>query len=65
MGRRRGRPLHQNWYANPSHSTLLGFTANWSFPGNENGLVRYITGVAHPGTVGSRDITTARNPTIR
>ncbi|MEU5837831.1 S1 family peptidase [Streptomyces diacarni] len=49
-----------NWYTDAGHSTLIGPTAGSSFPGNDYGLVRYSnSGVSHPGTVGSVDITGA------
>ncbi|MET7620974.1 S1 family peptidase [Streptomyces sp. NPDC005408] len=53
------------WYTNSSHSTSIGPTAGSSFPGNDYGIVRYSnTSLAHPGTVGSQDITSAANATV-
>ena len=53
------------WYTNSSRSTTIGPTAGSSFPGNDYGLVRYSnTSLSHPGTVGSRDITSAANATV-
>ncbi|MEU9013982.1 S1 family peptidase [Streptomyces sp. NPDC048479] len=53
------------WYTNSSHSTSIGPTAGSSFPGNDYGIVRYSnTSIAHPGTVGSQDITSAANATV-
>ncbi|WP_406001728.1 S1 family peptidase [Streptomyces sp. NBC_00829] len=53
------------WYTNSSHSTSIGPTAGSSFPGNDYGIVRYSnTSIAHPGTVGSVDITSAANATV-
>ncbi|MDX3850602.1 S1 family peptidase [Streptomyces sp. AK02-01A] len=53
------------WYTNSSHSTSIGPTAGSSFPGNDYGIVRYSnTSLAHPGTVGSVDITSAVNATV-
>ncbi|MGW0558101.1 S1 family peptidase [Streptomyces sp. NPDC002926] len=53
------------WYTNSSHSTSIGPTAGSSFPGNDYGIVRYSnTSLAHPGTVGSQDITGAANATV-
>ncbi|MEE1752438.1 S1 family peptidase [Streptomyces sp. SP18CS02] len=53
------------WYTNSAHTTSIGPTAGSSFPGNDYGLVRYSnTSVAHPGTVGSVDITGAGNATV-
>jgi len=53
------------WYSNSSHTTKLGDRTGTSFPGNDYGIVRYLsTFTNHPGAVGSQDITTARNPTV-
>jgi streptogrisin B len=53
------------WYTNSSRTTSIGPTAGSSFPGNDYGLVRYSnTSLAHPGTVGSVDITGAANATV-
>jgi streptogrisin B len=42
--------LASTWYTNSSHSTLIGPTVNYSFPGNDYALVRYDnTGLQHPG----------------
>ncbi len=38
------------WYTNSSHTTLIGPTLNYSFPGNDYALVRYDnTSLSHPG----------------
>jgi streptogrisin B len=38
------------WYTNANHSTLIGPTINYSFPGNDYALVRYDnTSLTHPG----------------
>ncbi|MGH3648505.1 MAG: S1 family peptidase [Micromonosporaceae bacterium] len=38
------------WYTNSSHSTLIGPTIGYSFPGNDYALVRYDnTSLSHPG----------------
>jgi streptogrisin B len=38
------------WYTNSSHTTLIGPTVNYSFPGNDYALVRYDnTSLSHPG----------------
>jgi streptogrisin B len=38
------------WYTNASHTTLIGPTINYSFPGNDYALVRYDnTSLSHPG----------------
>ncbi|MDT0346408.1 S1 family peptidase [Streptomyces litchfieldiae] len=60
---------HPNWYANASHTTLLGPTIGSSFPGNDYGLVRHAnTAVPRPGTVVCNgqviDIIGARNPAV-
>ncbi|GAA1363397.1 S1 family peptidase [Streptomyces beijiangensis] len=53
------------WYTSSSRTTSIGPTAGTSFPGNDYGIVRYSnTALAHPGTVGSQDITSAANPTV-
>ncbi|AVZ72193.1 serine protease [Streptomyces lunaelactis] len=53
------------WYTNSSRTTSIGPTAGSSFPGNDYGIVRYSnTSLAHPGTVGSVDITSAANATV-
>ena len=40
----------KTWYTNSSHSTLIGPTINYSFPGNDYALVRYDnTSLSHPG----------------
>jgi len=54
------------WWANSSHSTVLGSRVGTSFPGNDYGIVQYTnTGVSHPGSVnlygGSQDIASAGN----
>jgi streptogrisin D len=62
--------LASTWYANSSHTTVLGSRAGSSFPGNDYAIVRYTnSAVSHPGTVdlynGSQDITTAGNAFVR
>jgi streptogrisin B len=38
------------WYTNASHTTLIGATVGYSFPGNDYALVRYDnTSLSHPG----------------
>ena len=42
--------LANTWYTNSSHTTLIGPTINYSFPGNDYALVRYDnTSLSHPG----------------
>src|SRR3954470_4026617 len=54
------------WYANSSHTTVLGNNVGYSFPENDYALVRYTTNtsITHSGAVGSQDIPTAANPTV-
>jgi streptogrisin B len=40
----------KTWYTNSSHTTLIGPTVDYSFPGNDYALVRYDnTSLSHPG----------------
>lgn len=40
----------KTWYTNASHTTLIGATVGYSFPGNDYALVRYDnTSLTHPG----------------
>jgi streptogrisin B len=41
--------LANTWYTNSSHTTLIGPTIAYSFPGNDYALVRYDTSLSHPG----------------
>jgi streptogrisin B len=42
--------LASTWYTNSSHTTLIGPTVNYSFPGNDYALVRYDNAsLSHPG----------------
>jgi streptogrisin B len=42
--------LASTWYTNSGHTTLIGPTVNYSFPGNDYALVRYDnTSLSHPG----------------
>jgi streptogrisin B len=42
--------LADTWYTNSSHTTLIGPTIAYSFPGNDYALVRYDnTSLSHPG----------------
>lgn len=60
--------IASTWYANSSHTTVLGSTAGSSFPGNDYAIVRYTSSVTHEGTVntysGSQDIVSAATPTV-
>ncbi|WP_049572611.1 S1 family peptidase [Streptomyces sp. SBT349] len=56
------------WYADSAGTALIGPTAASSFPGNDYGLIRYVSSLSRPGTVICNgqviDIIGARNPTI-
>ncbi|GGN89988.1 serine protease [Streptomyces albiflavescens] len=40
----------KTWYTNQAHTTLIGPTTDYSFPGNDYALVRYDnTALSHPG----------------
>jgi streptogrisin B len=42
--------LASTWYTNSNHTTLIGPTINYSFPGDDYALVRYDnTSLTHPG----------------
>ena len=42
--------IADTWYTNSGHTTLIGPTVNYSFPGNDYALVRYAnTSLPHPG----------------
>ncbi|WP_290865309.1 S1 family peptidase [Hamadaea sp.] len=61
--------IASSWYANSSHTTLLGTRTGTSFPGNDYGIVRYSTSyTSHPGSVylysGSQDIASAATPSV-
>jgi streptogrisin B len=51
------------WYN--SSGTTVGQTAGSTFPGSgDYGIVKYASGIAHPGTVGSQTITSAATPSV-
>lgn len=61
--------IASTWYANSSHSSLIGPRVVSSFPGNDYGVIRYDSSISNPGYVylwnGSyRDITNAGNPFV-
>ncbi len=57
--------LASEWFSNANHTTKLGDRAGSSFPGNDYGIVRYTnTTITISGTVGSQDITSARDPVV-
>ena len=59
--------LASTWYANSSHTTVLGSRSGSSFPGNDYAIIRYTnTAISHPGNVdlyngSTQDITTSAN----
>jgi len=57
--------ISTTWYADSPHTSLLGSRLGTSFPGNDYGIVAYAAGSPVPaGTVGTQDITSARNPIV-
>jgi Alpha-lytic protease prodomain len=57
--------IASTWYANSSHTTVLGQRAGTSFPGNDYAIVRYTnTSISHPGAVGSQDISSSGTPSV-
>ncbi|MFI8816669.1 MULTISPECIES: S1 family peptidase [unclassified Streptomyces] len=53
------------WWADSSHTTVLGTTTGSSFPTNDYGIVRYTNNsIVKDGTVGSQDITSAADATV-
>jgi hypothetical protein len=57
--------IASSWFSNSSHTTLLGSSTRFSFPGNDYAIVQYAASFTnHPGTVGSVDITRAANPVV-
>jgi streptogrisin D len=57
--------IASTWYANSSHTTVLGTRAGSSFPGNDYAIVRYTnSSISHPGAVGSQDIASAGTPSV-
>ena len=56
--------IASSWYSNSSHTTLIGTRRSSSFPGNDYSIITYASGISHPGTVGSVDITSAGNAVV-
>lgn len=61
--------LAASWYANSARTQLIGTRTGSSFPGNDYGIVRYDSTIAHPGNVylyngGYQDITSAGNAVV-
>ena len=53
------------WRSGSSTGTVIGSTAGTSFPGNDYGIVVYTNStISKGGSVGSQDITNARNPSV-
>ena len=56
--------LASTWYTNSGHTTLIGPTVNFSFPGNDYALVRYDnTSLSHPGGFTLGDATVGESVT--
>ncbi|HEY7486049.1 MAG TPA: S1 family peptidase [Streptosporangiaceae bacterium] len=54
-----------SWYSNSGHTTLLGSSTRFSFPGNDYAIVQYSSSFTnHPGNVGSVNITGSGNPAV-
>jgi streptogrisin D len=56
--------IASQWFSNSSHTTLIGTRRSSSFPGNDYSIITYASGVSHPGSVGSQDITSAGNAVV-
>jgi streptogrisin D len=57
--------IASTWYANSSHTTVLGTRTGTSFPGNDYAIIRYTnSSISHPGAVGSQDIASAGTPSV-
>jgi streptogrisin D len=56
--------IASQWFSNSSHSTLIGTRRSSSFPGNDYAIITYASGISHPGSVGSQDITSAGNAVV-
>jgi len=56
--------IASTWYANSSHTSVLGTRSGTSFPGNDYAIIRYTTSGTPSGTVGSQDIASAGTPTV-
>ncbi|GAA2381889.1 serine protease [Catellatospora methionotrophica] len=61
--------ISSSWYASSGGGNFIGTRTGTSFPGNDYGIVRYDSAIAHPGNVylynGSyQDITSAGNATV-
>ncbi len=54
--------LVNTWYTNSGHTTLIGPTVSYSFPGNDYALVRYDnTSLTHPGGYSVADAVVGEN----
>jgi streptogrisin D len=56
--------IASQWFSNSARTTLIGTRRSSSFPGNDYAIITYASGIAHPGTVGSQDITSAGNAVV-
>jgi streptogrisin B len=60
-----GKP-EKTWWTSATHSTLIGSTQGYSFPGNDYALVRYDnTSLAHPGGFTAANAFVGENVTRR
>lgn len=56
--------LVSTWYSNSGHTTLIGPTVSYSFPGHDYALVRYSnTSLSHPGGYSVADATVGERVT--
>jgi streptogrisin D len=56
--------IASQWFSNSARTTLIGTRRSSSFPTNDYAIMTYAAGIAHPGTVGSQDITSAGTPVV-
>jgi streptogrisin D len=56
--------IASQWFSNSARTTLIGTRRSSSFPGNDYAIITYASGISHPGTVGSQDITSAGNAVV-
>ncbi|MDT5038928.1 MAG: streptogrisin [Micromonosporaceae bacterium] len=52
------------WFADGAHTVGLATTVTSSFPGNDFAIMQYTGTIAHPGFVGTQDITTSGTPVV-
>jgi hypothetical protein len=61
--------LATNWYSNSSRTNLVGTLVDSRFPRDDYAIVKYASGVSHPGTVNlyngsTQDITSSGNASV-